>query len=60
MHCSSCAMTIDEALEELDGVARSKTSYRKQRTEVAFDDERTDVDGIARVIKRLGYDAAST
>lgn len=30
MHCSSCAMTIDEELEELEGVAEARTSFRKQ------------------------------
>lgn len=58
MHCASCAMTIDEELEELDGVKESKTSYRKQLTKVVFDDERIDVDAIASAIQKLGYEAA--
>ena len=36
MRCASCAMTIDEELEELDGVTEAKTSYRKQVTKVTF------------------------
>lgn len=31
MHCTSCAMTIDEELEDLPGVKRAKTSYARER-----------------------------
>ena len=58
MDCASCAMTIDEELEELDGVKQATTSYRKQLTTVLFDQERVDVDTIARAIQDLGYEAA--
>ena len=58
MHCASCAMNIDEELEELDGVTESKTSYRKQVTEVAFDESRTGLDVIHQAIRGLGYDVA--
>ena len=58
MHCASCAMNIDEELEELDGVQKSKTSYRKQTTEVSFDESRTGLDDIDRVINGLGYEIA--
>lgn len=56
MHCASCAMSIDDELEELDGVSESSTSYRKQMTTVVFDEERTNVDVIATVVRKLGYD----
>ncbi len=59
MHCSSCAFSIDEELEEVDGVSKSKTSYRKQTTEVVFDETRTGLDKIHETIKGLGYEVAS-
>lgn len=58
MHCASCAMSIDDELEELDGVSESSTSYRKQMTTVVFDEERTNVDVIATAVRKLGYDAS--
>lgn len=58
MHCASCAMNIDEELEELEGVQESRTSYRKQTTEVSFDESRTGLDDIDRAIKGLGYEIA--
>ena len=57
MHCPSCAMTVDDALEELDGVRRSKTSFGRGRTKVDFDDQRLDVDNIRQTIAALGYRA---
>lgn len=57
MHCGSCAMNIDDELEELVGVERSKTSYRKQRTEVEFDESVVGLDDIRKAIRSLGYDA---
>ncbi len=58
MHCGSCAMNIDEELEELEGVSEAKTSYRKQTTDVIFDETRTNVEAIQRTIQALGYEAA--
>ncbi|MGH2752991.1 MAG: heavy-metal-associated domain-containing protein [Actinomycetota bacterium] len=59
MHCASCAFNIDEELEEVDGVSKSKTSYRRQTTEVQFDETRTGLDKIHEAIKRAGYEVAS-
>lgn len=51
-------MNIDEQLEELDGVSEAKTSYRKQVTEVIFDETRIDLDRIQKAIRSLGYEAS--
>ncbi len=58
MHCGSCAMEIDDGLEELEGVEEAKTSYRKQLTEVTFDESRVDLGRIRRAIGSLGYEAS--
>lgn len=55
MHCSSCGMLIDEALEDLPGVASSSTSVRKARTEVDYDPSITSLDVIASTLAELGY-----
>jgi copper chaperone CopZ len=46
MHCSSCAMSIDFDLEDLDGVKTAKTNYAKQESEVEFDEEKVKVEKI--------------
>jgi copper chaperone CopZ len=51
-------MTIDEELEGLEGVAEARTSFRKQITEVIFDERRIDLDAIRRAIRAAGYEPA--
>ena len=55
MHCSSCAMSVDWALEDLPGVKEAKTSYAKGFTEVAFDPARVDETAITAAITAEGY-----
>ncbi len=57
MHCSSCALTIDMDLEEVDGVNSAKTSYAKAETEIEFDPEKVTDDLILETIKKSGYKA---
>lgn len=59
MHCSSCGMLIDEALEDLPGVKSSRTSVRRGLTMVELEDEKTPpVSKLIKVVAKLGYGAA--
>ena len=60
MHCASCGMLIDEAVEDLPGVASSSTNVRRKRTRVCFDPAATDVSVIAGAIAELGYKVEAT
>lgn len=55
MHCVSCAMNIDGALEDVDGVVSSRTSYAKQVTNVSFDPLKVDIKKIKSEIANQGY-----
>lgn len=55
MHCSSCALTIDMDLEDLEGVKQSKTSYAAQVTEVEFESDKVKEEDLIEVIKKAGY-----
>lgn len=57
MHCSSCAITIDMDLEDLDGVGKAETNYAKSETEVEFDGEKLDQQKIIDIIQKSGYAA---
>ncbi len=57
MHCASCALLIEEELEELDGVTEAKASFRRQRARVVLDDARI-VPAILEKIGELGYRAS--
>ena len=56
MHCTSCAMNIDFALEDL-GVKSANTNYAKQECEVEFDKEKVKIKQIITQIKETGYQA---
>lgn len=58
MHCSSCSILIDEAVEDLDGVTSASTSLKRRLTTVTFDSTRCGADQIAATIVQAGYQAA--
>lgn len=57
MHCTSCALTIDMDLEDLEGVKESKTSFAKSETEIEFDPEKVSTELILETIQKSGYEA---
>jgi len=57
MHCSSCAMSIDMDLEDLDGLKDARTSYVRQETAVEFDQDRLDIQKVIASIEKIGYKA---
>ena len=57
MHCVSCAMNIDGALEDLSGVKAAKTNYAKAETVVEYDDKTTNEGEIIKTIVGTGYTA---
>jgi Cu+-exporting ATPase len=58
MHCASCALLIDETLEELPGVVSSSTNLRRGTTTVEYDPAQASADLITAEIVNLGYAAA--
>jgi copper chaperone CopZ len=58
MHCSSCAMSIDGALEDTDGVFGSNTSYAKAEVKIDYDSEKLTEKQLAEIIVKQGYKVA--
>ena len=56
MHCGSCGLTIDDAVEELPEVTRSTTSFKKRTTEAVLVDG-ADVDLVAQQLVQVVADA---
>lgn len=57
MHCASCGMLIDEAVEDLPGVRKSSTDMRAERTTVDLDGSgATPVEVVAAIVAE-GYTA---
>ena len=58
MHCNSCGVLVDDAIEELEGVERSDTDSRRGRTIVRADPTRISADAIVDAIRDVGYGAS--
>lgn len=57
MHCASCGMLIDEAVEDLPGVRRSSTDMRAERTTVELDGSGATPAEVIAAIEAEGYGA---
>ena len=57
MHCASCGLLIDEAVEELEGVERCQTDARRGRTVVTANRAIATAHAIVAAIVEAGYEA---
>jgi copper chaperone CopZ len=57
MHCSNCAMRIENLEDELDGVRSISVSYRKGEMAVEYDETRLGDEAIIAAVKKQGYTA---
>ena len=55
VHCRSCKLTIEETLEELDGVADSDVDLDTKHVTVAYDPDTVEVAAITAAIEQAGY-----
>jgi len=56
MHCGSCALLIDDTLEDLPGVRGAQTSMKRGRSVVELD-ARCCPDDVVAAVEELGYHA---
>lgn len=55
LHCTACSLTIDESLEGLEGVIKSRTSYATQKCVITYDAKLIGPSAFNPVIEKLGY-----
>lgn len=55
VHCRSCQLNIEEALEDVDGVTASRVDLGTKLVAVDFDADVVDPDSIATAIEAAGY-----
>ncbi len=55
MTCASCEVHINHAVNQLNGVTKVESSYKKGNTEITFDNSKTTVEEIKNVINSTGY-----
>ncbi|SMD25519.1 heavy-metal-associated domain-containing protein [Lentzea albidocapillata] len=58
MHCGSCALLIDDALEDLPGVQSTQTTVKQGRSTVELDSGQSTPEDVIRAIEELGYQAS--
>jgi copper chaperone CopZ len=56
MHCTSCAMNIDGALEDTKGVFSANTSYAKAQVKIEYDPKKVTKKTLISVVTEQGYD----
>lgn len=57
MHCHSCAMNIDGALEDTPGVISANTNFARGVVVVQYDNSHVSPDALKTIIQSLGYEA---
>ena len=55
MHCASCEMLIEDALEEQAGVDNIKTSFKEGSVKVEYDEKKINQKDIETLITNEGY-----
>lgn len=58
MHCGSCALLIDDTLEDLPGVLSTQTTIKQGRSTVELDASQSSPDDVIAAIEELGYRAS--
>ncbi len=57
MTCASCAQTIENALEETEGIIQASVNLATEKAIVTYDVTEIDYEGIKKVIEATGYQA---
>jgi mercuric ion binding protein len=55
MNCVTCPITVEKALEKVDGVKNVEVTYENKLAVVAFDDEVTSIAALTNATKNAGY-----
>ncbi|MFB6134232.1 MAG: heavy metal translocating P-type ATPase [Halanaeroarchaeum sp.] len=59
MSCANCAATIDEALEDLEGVEEASANFATDEGSVTYDPDRVSLEEIFEAVDEAGYGAAT-
>src|SRR5437016_2941404 len=55
MSCASCAATVQQALQELNGVTQAAVNFATARAAVDYDDTQTNVAQLVQTVRVAGY-----
>jgi copper chaperone len=55
MTCGHCELSVQEALDELDGVESAKADHAAGEVEVAYDEGKVSTEQFREAIEEVGY-----
>ena len=55
MHCAACASKVERAAGAVRGVREASVSFATKRARISFDPALTDLDAVARAVRRAGF-----
>ncbi|MDQ7814292.1 MAG: heavy metal translocating P-type ATPase [Patescibacteria group bacterium] len=56
MHCASCAITTEKALQNKSGVVKANVNFATERATVEYDEAKIDQGSLAQAIRDNGYE----
>src|SRR3989339_418091 len=54
MHCASCAVNIERALNKKTGVAKTSVNYANEKVQIEFDEKKINMGEIEKTIRQTG------
>ena len=55
MHCNACEMLINDALQEIAGVSKAKSSLKSNSVDIEFDESKVKIGVLKKAIEKEGY-----
>jgi len=55
MTCVTCPITVEKALQQVEGVTKAEVTFEDKLAVVTFDDEKTTVEKLTEATKNAGY-----
>ncbi|UOQ83957.1 copper chaperone CopZ [Gracilibacillus salinarum] len=59
MTCGHCKMSVEGALNELDGVSAAEVNLKSGKVDVTFDESKVNVDAMKEAVEDQGYDVSA-
>ncbi len=59
MHCATCALTIEKALQDADGVIKAAVNLASETATIVYNPEVTTVPMLRKVVEKAGYQAVT-
>lgn len=56
MHCASCAKSIENVLNDIEGISSAGVNFASEKVVVEYDENGVDFEKMNRAVKKIGYE----